>query len=98
MALDEEREGQRLSPRTRGVDREGCRRGTAEMNYATGLAVSNQQKWDTVEAERSGVGWRSGELLEGPVVVSSPFDRKFQKMTDIRKNHSVEPGWRKGLV
>ena len=37
--------------------------------------VSNQQKWDTVGAERSGAGWRSGELPEGPVVASSLFDR-----------------------
>ena len=35
--------------------------------------VSNQQKWDTVGAERSGAGWRSGELPEGPVVASSLF-------------------------
>ena len=38
-------------------------------------SVSNQQKWDTLRPERSGVGWRSGELPEGPVVASSPFDR-----------------------
>ena len=38
-----------------------------------GLIVSNQQKWDTLGAERSGAGWRSGELPEGPVVASSPF-------------------------
>ena len=37
------------------------------------MIVSNQQKWDTLGAERSGVGWRSGELPEGPVVASSPF-------------------------
>ena len=37
------------------------------------LGVSNQQKWDTLGAERSGAGWRSGELPEGPVVASSPF-------------------------
>ena len=36
-------------------------------------SVSNQQKWDTLGAERSGAGWRSGELPEGPVVESSPF-------------------------
>ena len=36
-------------------------------------SVSNQQKWDTLGAERSGAGWRSGELPEGPVVASSPF-------------------------
>ena len=35
--------------------------------------VSNQQKWDTLGAERSWAGWRSGELPEGPVVASSPF-------------------------
>ena len=39
-----------------------------------GLVVSNQQKWDTMEAERSGVGRGSGELPEGPVVASSLFD------------------------
>ena len=38
-------------------------------------SVSNQQKWDILRPERSGVGWRSGELPEGPVVASSPFDR-----------------------
>ena len=37
------------------------------------LGVSNQQKWDTLGAERSGAGWRSGELPEGPVVASPPF-------------------------
>ena len=37
------------------------------------VGVSNQQKWDTLGAERSGAGWRSGELPEGPVVASSPF-------------------------
>ena len=37
------------------------------------VTVSNQQKWDTLGAERSGAGWRSGELPEGPVVASSPF-------------------------
>ena len=37
------------------------------------MTVSNQQKWDTLGAERSGAGWRSGELPEGPVVASSPF-------------------------
>ena len=37
------------------------------------FTVSNQQKWDTLGAERSGAGWRSGELPEGPVVASSPF-------------------------
>ena len=40
---------------------------------ASVLGVSNQQKWDTLGAERSGAGWRSGELPEGPVVASSPF-------------------------
>ena len=40
---------------------------------ATTATVSNQQKWDTLGAERSGAGWRSGELPEGPVVESSPF-------------------------
>ena len=54
------------------------------LNYGGGVAnrvlkkllrtsVSNQQKWDTLGAERSGAGWRSGELPEGPVVASSPF-------------------------
>ena len=38
-------------------------------------SVSNQQKWDTLEAERSGAGWRFSELPEGPVVASSLFDR-----------------------
>ena len=37
------------------------------------MGVSNQQKWDTLGAERSGAGWRSGEFPEGPVVASSPF-------------------------
>ena len=39
----------------------------------TTFLVSNQQKWDTLVGERSGAGWRSGELPEGPVVASSPF-------------------------
>ena len=38
------------------------------------LGVGNQQKWHTLKPERSWVGWRSGELPEGPVVASSPFD------------------------
>ena len=36
--------------------------------------VGNQQKWHALKPERSWVGWRSGELPEGPVVASSPFD------------------------
>ena len=36
--------------------------------------VGKQQIWDTVRADRSGVGWRSGELADGPVGVSSPLD------------------------
>ena len=36
--------------------------------------VGNQQKWHTLKPERSWVGWRSGELPEGPVMASSPFD------------------------
>ena len=38
------------------------------------IAVGNQQKWDTLRPERSWVGWRCGELPEGPVVASSPLD------------------------
>ncbi len=34
----------------------------------TMLDVSNQQKRDGLRPERSGVGWRFGELPEGPVV------------------------------
>ena len=49
--------------------KEGCR----GRSSSTGRCVSNQQKWDTLGAERSGAGWRSGELPEGPVVASSPF-------------------------
>ena len=37
-------------------------------------AVGNQQKWHTLEPERSWVGWRSGKLPECPVVASSPLD------------------------
>ena len=44
-----------------------------EQVEAARSTVSNQQKWDTLGAERSGAGWRSGELPEGPVVASSPF-------------------------
>ena len=53
--------------------------GEDDVEFASGqqydpeTIVSNQHKWDTVGAERSGAGWRSGELLEGPVVASSPF-------------------------
>ena len=36
--------------------------------------VGNQQKWHTLRPERSGIGLRSGELPEGPVVLSPPFD------------------------
>ena len=36
-------------------------------------AVGNQQKWHTLVPERSEVGWRSRELPEGLVVLSSPF-------------------------
>ena len=36
--------------------------------------VGNQQKWDSLRGERSGVGWRFRKLPEGPVVLSSPFD------------------------
>ncbi len=38
------------------------------------MNVGNQQKWHTLVPERSEVGWRSGELPEDPVVLSSPFD------------------------
>ena len=38
-------------------------------------SVGNQQKWHTLEPERSGFGWRSGKLPECPVVASSPFYR-----------------------
>ena len=44
-----------------------------QQSLLKSLNVSNQQKWDTLGAERSGAGWRSGELPEGPVVASSPF-------------------------
>ena len=36
--------------------------------------IHNQQNWDTLRPERSGVGLRSGKLPDGPVVASSPFD------------------------
>ena len=36
-------------------------------------SVGNQQKWHTLESERSGFGWRSGKFPECPVVASSPF-------------------------
>ena len=38
------------------------------------VCVGNQQKWHTLGPERSGVVLRSGELPEGPVVLSSPLD------------------------
>ncbi len=38
------------------------------------MNVGNQQEWHTLVPERSEVGWRSGELPEDPVVLSSPFD------------------------
>ena len=50
-----------------------CDVGEARERGHIGTTVSKQQKWDTLGAERSGVGWRSGELPEGPVVASSPF-------------------------
>ena len=46
---------------------------SGELDDIIANSVSNQQKWDTLGAERSGAGWRSGELPEGPVVASSPF-------------------------
>ena len=49
------------------------RRGPLWARFVGLAAVSNQQKWDTLGAERSGAGWRSGEFPEGPVVASSPF-------------------------
>ena len=45
---------------------------SAEQLFVT--CVSNQQKWDTLGAERSWAGWRSGELPDGPIVASPPFD------------------------
>ena len=47
--------------------------GVADARISATVSVSNQQKWDTLGAERSGAGWRFGELPEGPVVASSPF-------------------------
>ena len=47
----------------------------SELIRYPSASVSNQQKWDTLEAERSGVGWRVAELPEGLVVAPSPFDR-----------------------
>ena len=38
------------------------------------LSVGNQQNWDTLRPERSGVGLRSSQLPECPVVLSSPLD------------------------
>ena len=38
------------------------------------VGCGNQQKWHTLRAERSGVGWRSCKLPERPVVLSSPFN------------------------
>ena len=37
-------------------------------------SVGNQQNWDTLRPERSGVGLRSSQLPECPVVLSSPLD------------------------
>ena len=39
------------------------------------LGENAEQEWDTLGPERSWVGWRSRKLPEGPVVLSSPFDR-----------------------
>ena len=38
------------------------------------LIVGNQQNWDILRPERSGVGLRSSQLPECPVVLSSPLD------------------------
>ncbi len=38
------------------------------------VRVGNQQNWDTLRPERSGVGLRSSQLPECPVVLSSPLD------------------------
>ena len=45
-----------------------------QQGFEVAKCVGNQQKWHTLRAERSGVGWMSGELPECPVVLSSPFD------------------------
>ena len=37
-------------------------------------SVGNQQNWDILRPERSGVGLRSSQLPECPVVLSSPLD------------------------
>ena len=53
--------------------------------------VSNQQKRDSVETERSGTLWRSGELPEGPIVAYAPIDyRKLLVAFDIGM---ANPGW-----
>ena len=56
-----------------------CPRGSTLLYHPLPLSlwhpfVGNQQKWDTLRPERSGVGWKSGELPEGPVIASSLFD------------------------
>lgn len=49
---------------------------TGRLMVQTGAhIVSNRQKWDGVEIEGSGTVWRSGELAEGLVLASRPFDR-----------------------
>ena len=48
---------------------------TGQGQYVDISIVSNQHKWDTMGAERSGAGWRLGELPEGTVVMSASLDR-----------------------
>ena len=55
--------GQNKEPSFAGHNRHG------KLRY-----VGNQQIWDTLRAERSGAVLRCGELPEGHVVLSSPFD------------------------
>ena len=52
----------------------GC---SISSHAATGRSIGNQHEWDSLRAERSGVIWRSGELHEGRVIVSSPFDHPW---------------------
>ncbi len=57
-----------------GVSGEGGTGTAAYEECRPSAIVGNQHKWDSLGPERSGV-WKSlGELLEGPVMKSSPVD------------------------
>ena len=59
------------------TDADAIERGVTQLRryeMETPEIVGNQQNWDTLRPKRSGVGLRSSQLPECPVVLSSPLD------------------------